>query len=118
MKKKIYGLGAIFAIAILTVLNISLTELGDDSESIALLDLKVAAASDTEWNHWTDWLTQGFKKDEREEPVACSNSGGGTIRVCIAYRSGGCIEWEYRNSGPVSMVRCLYGNSNCSSSSC
>ena len=119
MKNKILGSGSILAIAVLTILNVQFTELESDANQLQLSQLLNEAHAQAEWGGWSNFFQgQGFWKDEREQTFQCSGSSGGTVRVCVAYRSGGCIEWEYQSAGPTTKVDCLNGSDNCSSTSC
>lgn len=94
---------------------------------LSLVDAE-ALADNNEWNNWSEWLTQGFTKDESERSVECQ-SGNNTTGV------GGYIEtWVMVDGVPVkvkvavnagtsspagkSKITCGYGSENCTPTNC
>ncbi len=81
--------------------------------------------SSVEWNHWSQWLSQGFTKDEREYerpcPTSSSSSGSGGVSGSYGGASGGISgsgSSNQTNPGNRNEITCAYGNVNCTPIKC
>lgn len=128
MKKKILGMATIFAIAILALVNITITKdkNKDQANELLLINLNTALASDAEWGGWNNfWQGQGFWKDEssiREQcPIYESNSGSGSASGSYGGASGsasGSGSGTQINPSSRTDIRCTDGNENCTPIDC
>ena len=122
MKTKIIGGIAIVAIAALVAINVnvSLNTQSDNVSSLTLAELE-ALANDVEWNHWTQWFSQGLTKDERELPRPCAtqttNSGSGSVTYGGGSVSGSGSS-STTNPGGRYEIACPYGGENCTPIRC
>jgi uncharacterized membrane protein YgcG len=118
MKSKIIKVSLATLVATVALFNISIA-FDNETESDLLL-FNVEALS-TEWNDWTQWLSQGFTKDEEELVEPCptdqSSSGSGSV----SYGGGSISGSGSSNSTNPSNrhdIRCKYGSENCTSVDC
>ena len=126
MKKKILGMASIIAIAILTALNINITETEYPANNLSLINLNIALADDAEYGGWSNfWQGQGFWKDEssiREQcPIYESNSGSGSASGSYGGASGsasGSGSSTQINPSDRTDVRCTDGSDNCTRIEC
>lgn len=123
MNKKLIGIGVAGMIAAFAYVNFEVINDNEDLSDLTLQD--VEALSDPEWNHWTQWLTQGLTKDEREWKRACptteSNSGSGSVEVGKGDTSvevGGSGSNSTTNPEGREEITCPVGNENCTEIEC
>ena len=123
MNKKLIGIGVAGMIAAFAYVNFEVINDNEDLSDLTLQD--VEALSDTEWNNWTQWLTQGFTKDEREWMRPCpsteSSSGSGSVGVGKGDTSvevGGSGSHEQTNPSGRNEITCPYGDTNCTEVEC
>lgn len=84
-----------------------------------------SGSSSVNWNHWTQWPSQGLTKDEETKTRDCesesSSSGSGSVSVGYGGVSGsisGSGSTSQTNpSGRVEYI-CIYGNQNCTPVGC
>ncbi|MCD8235426.1 MAG: NVEALA domain-containing protein [Prevotellaceae bacterium] len=123
MNKKLIGIGVAGMIAAFAYVNFETINDNDDLSDLTLQD--VEALSDTEWNSWEQWLSQGLTKDEREMMRPCpsteSSSGSGSIGVGNGNTNvevGGSGSHEQTNPSGRKEIVCPYGNTNCTEVAC
>ncbi len=120
MKKKILYGTVIMAVAVMAFCNFAFVK--NSNCAIAEITLfNAEALAETEWNDWTQWLSQGFTKDEREIVRPCpsdqSSSGNGSISVGGNSASGGGSHSQTNPTGRYD-IACGYGSVNCSPVKC
>lgn len=77
------------------------------------------------WNNWSQWLSQGLTKDEREyvRPCPSSSSSGSSGSASGGYGgASGSISGSTSNSqtnpSGRNEITCAYGSTNCTSVGC
>lgn len=123
MEKKFIGIGVAGMIAAFAYVNFEVINDNEDLSDLTLQD--VEALSDPEWNHWTQWLTQGLTKDEKEEKRPCpsteSSSGSGSIKIGygnIGVEIGGNYSHSTTNPEGKEETTCANGLENCTEVGC
>ena len=117
MKTKLY----VFALAtsgILTICNLNLC-VGDKENGYKLMRTEVEALADPEWNHWTQWIDQGFTKDEREERIPCQGSKNTTVSGSVS-KGGTTVSGSVSVTQPSGTykITCPTGENNCTTVEC
>ena len=80
-----------------------------------------SGSGSVEWNDWTQWLTQGFTKDEREIIEVCPSSQSTSVTGNASSNGtsvGGSYDSSQTNSSARHDIRCASGNVNCTSVKC
>lgn len=123
MKKKILGGIAVLATTVLAVININI-----NLNTSKLPDVDIAgveALAQVEWNDWTQWLSQGLTKDEREVQEQCptdqSSSGNGSLsggNGAVGGSASGSGSSSQTNPPGRTDIRCASGSDNCTPVKC
>lgn len=84
-----------------------------------------SGSSSVNWNHWTQWPSQGLTKDEREYRRRCpkksSSSGSGSVSGGYGGVSGsisGSGSTSQTNPTDREEISCPYGEQNCTPVGC
>ncbi len=120
MKNKLLSSALILIVTIVGTLNVNFTSLENDDVFTLEMEMKTASAN-TEWNNWTQWLSQGFTQDEEEMEESCPSSSGSSVTICVNKDSNGvCLEYTTQQVNPINRndIRCGFGSVNCTRVTC
>lgn len=122
MKKTIIGGVVAVAIAAVAAFNVHFnTNAENELSAFSINHVEALASEEGGYNHWSQWLSQGLTKDEREftRPCPSSSSSGGSGSASYG---GGSVSGSGNSSqtNPSNRyeITCPYGSDNCTSIGC